>query len=116
MLSGFFAALGGAITLAQLAAVSPNLGEGRELDAIAAAVLGGTSLFGGRGKVGGSVLGAVLVETVRNGLNVIDANPYAYPLVIGAIIFVAMMVDTARSTGRFQSRLRKAASTRNTAS
>ena len=65
LLSGTCAAIGGMISLAQLAAVSPNMGQGRELDAIAATVLGGTSLFGGRGSAIGSVLGAVLVETVR---------------------------------------------------
>jgi ribose transport system permease protein len=84
------------ITLAQLAAVSPNLGQGRELDAIAAAVLGGTSLFGGRGGALGSFLGAVLVETISNGLNVIDADPYVYPVITGAVIFVAVLVDSLR--------------------
>ena len=96
LLSGICAAIGGMISLAQLAAVSPNMGQGRELDAIAAAVLGGTSLFGGRGSAIGSVLGAVLVETVRNGLNLIDANPYIYPVITGAIIFLAVLLDSIR--------------------
>ena len=67
-----------------------------ELDVIAAAVLGGTSLFGGRGSAVGSVLGAVLVETVRNGLNIVDADPYIYPVITGATIFVAVLLDSAR--------------------
>lgn len=95
-ISGICAAVGGAVALAQLAAVSPNLGQGRELDAIAAAVLGGTSLFGGRGNVFGSVLGAVLIETVRNGLNIINADPYLYPVITGTIIFLAVLLDSVR--------------------
>lgn len=95
-LSGACAAVGGTLLLAQLAAVSPNLGQGRELDVIAAAVLGGTSLFGGRGSAPGSVLGAVLVETVNNGLNVIDADPYVYPVITGGIIFAAVLLDSLR--------------------
>jgi len=96
-LAGIGAALGGAISLAQLAAVDPKMGQGRELDAIAAAVLGGTSLFGGRGTAFGAVLGAVLIETVRNGLNILAADPYVYPVIIGAIIFVAVLLDSVRN-------------------
>ena len=83
------------IALAQLAAVSPNMGQGRELDVIAAAVLGGASLFGGRGTAFGAVLVALLIETVRNGLNLVDADPYLYPLIMGAIIFLAVLLDSA---------------------
>jgi len=96
VVSGLCAAVGGMISLAQLAAVSPNMGQGHELDVIAAAVLGGTSLFGGRGSAIGSVLGAVLIETVRNGLNLTDANPYIYPVVTGGIIFLAVLLDSVR--------------------
>jgi ribose transport system permease protein len=96
VICGAGAALGGMIALAQLASVSPNLGQGHELAVIAAAVLGGTSLFGGRGSALGSVLGAILVETVRNGLNVIDADPYIYPVITGAIIFAAVLIDSVR--------------------
>jgi ribose transport system permease protein len=105
MVSGICAAIGSMITLAQLAAVSPNMGQGRELDVIAAAVLGGTSLFGGRGSAIGSVLGAVLVETVRNGLNLIDADPYIYPVITGAIILLAVLLDSGRH--RWLARLRR---------
>jgi len=96
MISGACAAISGIITLAQLAAVSPNLGQGRELDVIAAAVLGGTSLFGGRGSALGSVMGAIMVETIGNGLNVIDADPYMYPVITGILIFAAVLLDSVR--------------------
>lgn len=99
MISGFCAAVGGIVSVAQLGAVSPTFGYQREFAAIAAAVLGGTSLFGGRGNVlPGTVLGAVLIQTVENGLVIINANPYAYPVVTGAIIFLAVLIDRVRSS------------------
>lgn len=107
VLSSLCAAIGGMIILAQLAAVSPNLGQGRELDVIAAAVLGGASLFGGRGTAWGSVLGAALVETVRNGLNLINADPYIYPVITGAIIFTAVLLDSTRHARLARLRRRK---------
>jgi ribose transport system permease protein len=95
---GLCAAVGGLVSLAQLSAVSPTFGRGRELDAIAAAVLGGTSLFGGRGNVfPGAVLGAVLVQTVYNGLNLVNADPYSYPVVTSSIILLAVGLDAWRA-------------------
>ena len=75
VISGFCAALGGIVALAQLGAVSPTFGSSKEFGAIAAAVLGGTSLFGGRGKVlPGTLLGAVLIQTIDNGLVIANAT------------------------------------------
>lgn len=94
---GFCAALGGILALAQLGAVSPRFGELYEFDAITAAVLGGTSLFGGRGKVfPGTVLGAVLLKTIFNGLVIVQADPYWYPLITSAIVFAAVLSDGLR--------------------
>ena len=98
VLSGFCAALGGILSLAQLGAVSPTFGTNREFTAIAAVVLGGTSLFGGRGGVfPGTVLGAILIQSVENGLVILNADPYLYPLVTAAIIFLAVLLDSTRS-------------------
>ncbi|HYO83175.1 MAG TPA: hypothetical protein VES20_17345, partial [Bryobacteraceae bacterium] len=98
VVSGFAAALGGLISVAQLGAVSPTFGYQREFGAIAAAVLGGTSLFGGRGQVfPGTILGAILIQTVESGLVMLNADPYLYPLVMAAIIFVAVLLDSARA-------------------
>jgi ribose transport system permease protein len=92
---GLCAALGGLVAVAQLGAVSPTFGNQREFAAIAAAVLGGTSLFGGRGRVfPGTVLGAILIQTVENGLVIINADPYLYPLVLSVIIFLAVFCDS----------------------
>jgi len=98
VISGLCAAIGGILSLAQLGAVSPTFGSNKEFTAIAAAVLGGTSLFGGRGQVfPGTVLGAVLIQSVENGLVILNADPYLYPLVTSAIIFVAVLTDSLRS-------------------
>jgi ribose transport system permease protein len=98
IVSGSCAAVGALLSLGQLGAVSPTFGVNKEFVAIAAAVLGGTSLFGGRGHVfPGTVIGALLMQSVENGLNILNADPYLYPLVISGIIFVAVAVDGARS-------------------
>jgi ribose transport system permease protein len=97
VISGLCAGLGGMLALAQLGAVSPRFGEFYEFDAITAAVLGGTSLFGGRGRVfPGTVLGAVLLKSLFNGLVITQADPYLYPLITSAIVFLAVLLDSAR--------------------
>lgn len=97
VISGACAGLGGILALSQLGAVSPKFGELYEFDAITAAVLGGTSLFGGRGRVfPGTVLGAVLLKSIFSGLVIVQADPYIYPLITSAIIFVAVLLDTLR--------------------
>lgn len=95
---GFCAALSGWVALTQTGAVSPSFGQQREFSAIAAAVLGGTSLFGGRGSVlPGAIFGAILFQTVENGLGIINADPYLYPLILSAIIFIAVLLDAGRA-------------------
>jgi ribose transport system permease protein len=98
ILCGAYAGVGGFISLSQTSAASGAFGENSEFLAIAAAVLGGTSLFGGRGSVWAPVMGAVLIMTVQNGLGLIDANPYAYPVITGGVIFVAALLDSVRSS------------------
>ena len=97
VLCGLCAALSGLIALSQTGAVSPSFGQQKEFAAIAAAVLGGTSLFGGRGSVlPGTVFGAILFQTIENGLVIVNADPYLYPMILSAIIFVAVLLDTSR--------------------
>ncbi len=106
LICGFCAALSGLVSLSQTGAVSPTFGNQKEFMAIAAAVLGGTSLFGGRGNVlPGTLMGAVLIQTVQNGLVILNANPYIYPLVTSAIIFAAVLVDNVR--GRILAKLER---------
>jgi ribose/xylose/arabinose/galactoside ABC-type transport system permease subunit len=105
VLCGALAGLGGLISLSQTSAASAAFGQNSEFLAIAAAVLGGTSLSGGRGSLWAPVIGAVLIMTVQNGLVMINANPYAYPVITGAVIFVAALLDSIRS--RTQARLER---------
>lgn len=94
---GLLAGIGGMVSATQVAAASSTFGFQKEFPVIAAAVLGGTSLFGGRGGVVGTVFGAVLIQTVENGLVMTNADPYVYPLIISAIIFIAVLVDSIRT-------------------
>lgn len=98
VICGLCAAAAGIVALSQAPAVSPGFGNNREFMAIAAAVLGGTSLFGGRGAAfPGTVLGTVLIQTIENGLNILNVNPYLYPLITSGVIFVAVLLDAVRS-------------------
>lgn len=105
VICGALAGLGGFISFSQTSAASGAFGQNAEFLAIAAAVLGGTSLFGGRGHMWAPVIGAVLIMTVQNGLVMINANPYAYPVITGAVIFFASLLDSVRS--RLQKRLER---------
>lgn len=98
---GLCAALAALLTLGQLGAVSPKFGENREFTAIAAAVLGGTSLFGGRGGVfPGAVFGALLMQGIESGLVMVNADPYLYPMVIASVIFAAVLLDAQRRNSK----------------
>ena len=97
LISGFCAALGGLVAIAQLGAVSPTFGYQSEFVAIAAAVLGGASLFGGKGTVfPGTLVGAVFIQALQSGLVIVNANPYLYPLITGGVIFLIVMIDSLR--------------------
>jgi ribose transport system permease protein len=96
LLCGAFAGLAGFVSLSQTSSASGAFGEHAEFLAIAAAVLGGTSLFGGRGTFWAPAVGAVLIATVQNGLVMTNANPYAYPVFTGLVIFAAASIDTVR--------------------
>ncbi len=92
-ISGLAAALAGLIIAARLGSGSSNAGGGFELDVIAAVVLGGTSLFGGRGTLLGTVLGALTVAVIGNGLILCHLSPFLTPIVEGLIILVAVWIN-----------------------
>ncbi|MEZ4772550.1 MAG: ABC transporter permease [Bacteroidia bacterium] len=97
LICGLCAALSGIVALGQLGAVSPTFGYQSEFMAIAAAVLGGTSLFGGKGNVlPGTLVGALLIQSIQNGLVILNANPYFYPVITGIVIFLIVMIDSLR--------------------
>lgn len=95
--SGACAGIAGFVSITQVGAAASSFAMEKEFAAVAASVLGGVSLFGGRGGVAGTVFGAVLIQTVQNGLVIVNADPYIYPLVTSSIIFVAVFVDSQRS-------------------
>jgi ribose transport system permease protein len=98
IVSGLMAALGGFVSVAQQGVVHPGFGEGYEFNAIAATVLGGTSLFGGVGSVfPGTVLGAVLIQMIQTGLIFTKVDLYLQPLITAAIIFFAVLLDAFRN-------------------
>ena len=92
-LSGLAAAMAGIIIAARLGSGSSNAGGGFELDVIAAVVLGGTSLFGGRGTMIGTMLGALTVAVIGNGLILCHLSPFLTPIVEGIIILVAIWLN-----------------------
>lgn len=98
MICGVCAALGGYILIAQIGRLTQPFGEGKELEVIAAAVLGGTSLFGGVGNAFGAVIGSVLIQMVATGLVFTEVNIYLQPMVQAAIIFLAVFFDSLRGS------------------
>jgi ribose/xylose/arabinose/galactoside ABC-type transport system permease subunit len=101
VLNGLLTGLAGAVLAARLGAGIPNSGQLYELDVIAAVVVGGTSLSGGRGGVLGSLLGALFIGILNNGLNLAGVDPYLQKIVLGAVILGAVMID---GTGQSQNR------------
>jgi len=91
--SGFTAAVSAIIVTSRIGSASPNAGTGFELDAIAAVVLGGTSLAGGEGSILGTIIGAMIIGVLNNGLNLMNVNPFYQSIVKGAVILLAVLLD-----------------------
>ncbi|MDR3497159.1 MAG: ABC transporter permease [Ancalomicrobiaceae bacterium] len=91
-----YAALAGILLSARLSMGVPTAGISYELDAIAAVVIGGGSLFGAAGSALGAVLGAIIMQTIRNGGNLLGVDPFALEVIIGALILIAVGVDQIR--------------------
>ena len=92
-LAGGLAAVGGLILTARLDAADPKAGLGYELDSIAAVVIGGTSLSGGRGSILGTVLGCLIIGVLNNGLVLLEVSPFWQQVIKGLVILVAVAVD-----------------------
>ncbi len=92
-LSGMLAALAGAILTSRLNSAQPTAGTSYELDAIAAVVLGGTSLSGGKGRIFGTLIGALIIGTLNNGLNLLGVSSFYQMVVKGIVILIAVLLD-----------------------
>jgi ribose transport system permease protein len=97
---GLFAGLAGVLIAARLNSAQPALGQGYELDAIAAAVIGGTSLSGGEGSILGTVIGAFIISTLTNGLRILSVPQEWQIVVTGGIVILAVYLDVVRRRRR----------------
>ncbi|MFJ6082822.1 substrate-binding domain-containing protein [Streptomyces sp. NPDC092369] len=95
-LSGVFAAVAGIVLASRLSSAQPQAADGYELDAIAAVVIGGASLAGGTGKASGTLIGALILAVLRNGLNLLNVSAFWQQVVIGVVIALAVLLDTLR--------------------
>ncbi|MGW1723028.1 ABC transporter permease/substrate-binding protein [Streptomyces sp. NPDC002306] len=95
-LSGLFAAAAGIVLASRLSSAQPQAASGYELDAIAAVVIGGASLAGGTGKASGTLIGALILAVLRNGLNLLSVSAFWQQVVIGIVIALAVLLDTLR--------------------
>ncbi len=95
-LAGFCAAVGGLVLTSRLNSAQPVAGQGLELDVIAAVVIGGASLSGGQGTAFGTLLGALIIGVLRNGLNLLNVSSFWQQVAVGAVIAAAVMTDTLR--------------------
>jgi fructose transport system permease protein len=93
MVAGLIFALSAWIVIGRVTVASPNTGSDLNLDSITAVVIGGTSLFGGRGTIFGSLIGAIIVGVFRNGLTLAGVDLYYQLLAIGLLIIFAVSVD-----------------------
>jgi ribose/xylose/arabinose/galactoside ABC-type transport system permease subunit len=95
-LAGVFAAVAGLLLAGRLASAQPQMASGYELDAIAAVVIGGASLSGGSGRASGTLIGALILAVIRNGLNLLAVSSFWQQVVIGIVIALAVLVDSIR--------------------
>ena len=97
--SGLLSGLAGIVLASRLDSSQPSAGLGYELDAIAAVVIGGASLSGGVGGIGGTVAGVLIIGVLHNGLNLTGVSPFIQQIVIGVVIALAVGSDTLRRRG-----------------
>ncbi len=95
--TGFLAGLAGIILASRMYSGQPTAGEGAEMDAIAAVVVGGTSMSGGSGKLGGTLIGALIIGILNNGLNLMNVNSFWQTVVKGVVILLAVFLDYIRN-------------------
>jgi ribose transport system permease protein len=96
IICGTLSAVSGILLASRVNSGQPNAGLSYELDVIAAVVIGGTSLFGGRGTIVGTFIGAMLIGVLRNGLNLMNVGSYVQSVVLGAVILLAVLLDQFR--------------------
>ena len=106
-LSGFMAGMAGVVSVGRLAAANGNAGQTYDNDAIAACIVGGASFTGGKGTIWGTLIGAMIMAVIRNGLNLMGASNDVQYIVIGAVIILAVTLDVVRN--KMEAKARKMA-------
>lgn len=104
IVSGVMAALAGIVLIGRVSIAYPTAGEGYEMNAIAACVIGGASFNGGKGTVGGTIIGALLIAVLNNGLNLLGANTDVQNIILGLVVIIAVFVDVMRGKADAKSR------------
>ena len=99
-ISGFCASFAGIVLASRVNSAPPAAGQGYELNAIAAVVIGGTNLFGGEGTLTGTLIGALIMGVIANGLNLLDVNPFWQISIIGGVLIFVVLLNTARKKER----------------
>lgn len=100
--SGFLAALAGVLTVGRTFTATMIMGDGAEMDAIAAVVLGGTSMLGGKGSISGTVIGVIVIGILKNGMNLLGIDSSWQYVVQGIVILLAVYIDFIKSGGSVQ--------------
>ena len=100
MYCGIAGALGGLLLAGQVGVAMPTAGSGAEMDVIASVVLGGVSLSGGNGKVSGTLLGALILQTISNGMTLLSIQSYWQMVIKGIVLIIAVLIDVMRSKKR----------------
>ena len=98
--SGLMAGLAGIVLASRMYSGQPTAGDGAEMDAIAAVVVGGTSMAGGSGKIGGTIIGGLIIGVLNNGLNLLNVNSFWQYVVKGVVILLAVVLDYFRNKGK----------------
>ncbi|HEY6840568.1 MAG TPA: ABC transporter permease [Chthoniobacterales bacterium] len=101
VISGALSTVAITFSSAQVMSIDPVAGTGLELDAIAAVVIGGASLYGGRGSIVGTLIGVLIMVMIRNGLNLLNVSPFWQGSAIGAVIIAAVLVERLLSSRAF---------------
>lgn len=104
ILSGLLAALAGIVMIGRVSLAYPTAGDGYEMNAIAACVIGGASFNGGRGSVGGALIGALLIAVLNNGLNLLGAQSDIQKMILGLVVILAVLLDVVRGKQEEKSR------------